>query len=100
MPLFMLDGAGICRVGIAHLFAYLAGMNRWAVPTLRGYLHDIGHASRCDGCVGAWLITPYKFRLGCNWARHLTSMIAFARMIFGVFGHFNHQVFACDNRLA
>jgi hypothetical protein len=42
----------------------------------------------------------YKFRLGCNWARHLTSMIAFARMIFGVFWHFNHQVFACDNRLA
>jgi hypothetical protein len=43
---FMLDGAGICRVGIAHLFAYLADMNRWAVPTLRGYLHDIGHTNR------------------------------------------------------
>ncbi len=52
MPLFMLDGAGICRVGIAQLFAYLAGMNLWAVPTLRGYLHDIGHANRCDACVG------------------------------------------------
>lgn len=52
MPLFMLDGAGICRVGIAHLFAHLAGMSRWAVPTLRAYLHAIGHANRCDACVG------------------------------------------------